>query len=748
MTNGGEGVNYMRRSVSKIIYINVILFFLVYMAFFNDLSRVINIDNLLKSSFSQYCTFAVPSFFMLSGSFFVKINYKKILPNSIKNRIGLENVSQDKMNKERSDNKILIPIFAFLIFGLTITKLLNYKQFTLTYSFKMNNILATGVNYFGGTLITLIVILLILKIFSKLKILKETESEGKNSIKPLLYVFAVLVVLFILSFLLIKYLTNNNYISYFYYTLYFVIGALLTLLALYGKMDEDLEEFINKIAIVFIIISILIILYNPAITSLHNIYGNLYLIDESSIYYFFSNVLLFMGIMLLDETEITVKDFYYINIFYTLYLLISFLVFKHFIGIDSLTRKSSFLTNTNILLISLLFFMISSLLTHLIIFIWNSVTERRKCIDNHPNKNDHKDFTMYDDQPIREESDDRLSRKIMAKKLSEVICNIHFNSSFAIGVSGEWGSGKTSILNMVKNNLDSDIVAVELDPWDTIDNNQLMNNFFSSIIEKLEENEDGSFKQIIREMKQYCYYLNNLSEVIPSTIFKVIRTISFISNYQNQSLKKKKDRLAKKLKNTNKKILVIIDDIDRLSDDRIPFIFQLIASIAKFPNIIYLLAYDKKVVTNALDNLQKDCGEMYLDKCIQLSIDIPNASKDHLNEILQHKITDQNRILNIKEDNSKYENFFDFIMQYIDSVRKINKFINTYTYYCFLLEQEIYYQDILRIVAIQLFQPSLYVCILAHENIFHLAVRNIMSYPRSITMLIIVKIINPSRKRM
>ena len=184
--------------------------------------------------------------------------------------------------------------------------------------------------------------------------------------------------------------------------------------------------------------------------------------------------------------------------------------------------------------------MISSLLTHLIIFIWNSVTERRKCIDNHPNKNDHKDFTMYDDQPIREESDDRLSRKIMAKKLSEVICNIHFNSSFAIGVSGEWGSGKTSILNMVKNNLDSDIVAVELDPWDTIDNNQLMNNFFSSIIEKLEENEDGSFKQIIREMKQYCYYLNNLSEVIPSTIFKVIRTISFISNYQNQSLKKKK----------------------------------------------------------------------------------------------------------------------------------------------------------------------------------------------------------------
>ena len=80
------------------------------------------------------------------------------------------------------------------------------------------------------------------------------------------------------------------------------------------------------------------------------------------------------------------------------------------------------------------------------------------------------------------------------------------------------------------------------------------------------------------------------------------------------SIDAQKDAVTKALLDQNHKFIVVIDDIDRLNNSQIRAIFQLINTVAGFPNMIYLLSFDREVVTRALQEEQNCNGEEYLER--------------------------------------------------------------------------------------------------------------------------------------
>lgn len=66
------------------------------------------------------------------------------------------------------------------------------------------------------------------------------------------------------------------------------------------------------------------------------------------------------------------------------------------------------------------------------------------------------------------------------------------------------------------------------------------------------------------------------------------------------SVSAKKQRLEEELLKFDGRVVVIIDDIDRLPNDQVRMLFQLVASLAKLPKINNLLSFDEEVVTRAL----------------------------------------------------------------------------------------------------------------------------------------------------
>lgn len=86
------------------------------------------------------------------------------------------------------------------------------------------------------------------------------------------------------------------------------------------------------------------------------------------------------------------------------------------------------------------------------------------------------------------------------------------------------------------------------------------------------------------------------------------------------SVSAKKQTLEKELLKFDGRVVVIIDDIDRLPNDQVRMVFQLVASLAKLPKINYLLSFDGEVVTWALSEVQKCDGAEYLEKVVQVPV--------------------------------------------------------------------------------------------------------------------------------
>ena len=100
-------------------------------------------------------------------------------------------------------------------------------------------------------------------------------------------------------------------------------------------------------------------------------------------------------------------------------------------------------------------------------------------------------------------------------------------------------------------------------------------------------------------------------------------------------MKNQRDKLIKVLKEISKPITVILDDIDRLSSDELQSILKLVRVTGNFPNIVYVLSFDKNRVIKTLNDNNID-GQDYLEKIIQIPFDIPQVPKNYYKKIYFH----------------------------------------------------------------------------------------------------------------
>ena len=200
------------------------------------------------------------------------------------------------------------------------------------------------------------------------------------------------------------------------------------------------------------------------------------------------------------------------------------------------------------------------------------------------------------DKPIANCKDDMLNRKDFAKNLAESILNFDSKENFVIGLYGKWGSGKTSIINMMVEEIlkgGERPVIIKFEPWNFTNKDSLITQFFKYLKSELMMSDKKKiFNNIGDVLDNYSDALD-YAESIPfvNKYSKLIKmTINFgsgrLKKYKGSDVLTAKHKLSEKLQDQNEKILVIIDDIDRLTNEEIRLVFQLVKSIADLPNII------------------------------------------------------------------------------------------------------------------------------------------------------------------
>ena len=330
------------------------------------------------------------------------------------------------------------------------------------------------------------------------------------------------------------------------------------------------------------------------------------------------------------------------------------------------------------------------------------------------------------DLPIERVSEDALNRQNVSKNLAKVMLEYSSPDAFAIGIYGKWGSGKTSVLNMILEIIEEksqDVVVLRFNPWICADSKQLVTQFFKQLSSAIKLKTPAKTK-VWKLIDNYADVFE-LSGMIPiaggilSTVGKILgKKAKTYSEQHCSDLQELKNQIIKRLREARIKIIVTIDDIDRLSEAEIISVFQLVKSLADFPYTIYVLAFDYEVVVHALGKVQNGDGKEYLEKVIQVPFEIPAPSIDDIYNFLFDKLNDV--LGNLQRDkwdkNTWGELFYFGIKWYIRTIRDITRYINVFSLKYELLKDETDTVDLLGITCLQVFEPNIYTKLLSHKE--------------------------------
>ncbi len=167
--------------------------------------------------------------------------------------------------------------------------------------------------------------------------------------------------------------------------------------------------------------------------------------------------------------------------------------------------------------------------------------------------------------------------------------------------------------------------------------------------------------------------------------------------------------LEKALADLNKPIIIILDDIDRLSTPEIRDVFKLVRLTANFPNIIYILAFDRGRIEIALSE-NGILGRDYLEKILQLAIDLPIIPKDVLNRqilmALDDVLADINNPGNFDEQ-VWADVFTEIIRPLIRNMRDVRRYATAVHLTLESIEGQVALVDVLALEAVRVFLPNI-----------------------------------------
>lgn len=276
---------------------------------------------------------------------------------------------------------------------------------------------------------------------------------------------------------------------------------------------------------------------------------------------------------------------------------------------------------------------------------------------------DNSNLSLATDTPIKAREQDLIGRIPFAERLADILKSAAGPESLVIGLYGPWGSGKTSVINLVENALsrkDDDgkagVSVVRFEPWNYLTAEQLLAQFLKEVEGALDKDAYGRRKlfgklrgkrpEVLNAFAAYSEALLMTAGAAASLAGAPLAGVAVpaFGNRLTSRLRKsadragsvsaKKQRLEEELLKFDGRVVVIIDDIDRLPNDQVRMVFQLVASLAKLPKINYLLSFDEEVVTRALSEVQKCDGAEYLEKVVQVPVRLPSISSGDLERIL------------------------------------------------------------------------------------------------------------------
>lgn len=332
-------------------------------------------------------------------------------------------------------------------------------------------------------------------------------------------------------------------------------------------------------------------------------------------------------------------------------------------------------------------------------------------------------------EPAKE---DLLNFKPYAQKVQNIIRGLSNTSeSIVIGIDGEWGSGKSTFNNMVfhlleenkdKEKEDRRIIKMRYNPWMYSGTDEMLFDFLNEM-KKCFYRPDSSKEIIGNAILKYSKYLKSVRisgkiglgemaslgvSVEPEQIFKQIG--GGLTN-ADEGLIDLKENVNQLLVDSDIKLVIFIDDLDRLDKDELFTILKLIKLTASFNHVVFIVAMDNNQVANSIGyrfGSSEDDGIKFLEKIINIPISLPlveDIDKRSFIESLLEKTFKQYKFIDITEKEFLVSSL---IRTRFKNPREAIRVINSFTYSLMIIGDEINAHDLFWIEYLKIKCPDLH----------------------------------------
>jgi predicted KAP-like P-loop ATPase len=324
------------------------------------------------------------------------------------------------------------------------------------------------------------------------------------------------------------------------------------------------------------------------------------------------------------------------------------------------------------------------------------------------------------DSSLVDPEKDLLGHANFAKYLAESICRMTYPEGFVIAVYGSWNSGKSTLLNFVVHYLqqkpeEEKPIIVPFNPWLFSGHENITRRFFDQLKNALSQ--ESSVPKGLRE--RVADFAAIISD-IPLPYAQTGKALAALLNDKDKEASQLKEEVEDTLVQQQRRIVITIDDIDRLAAEDIKELFRIFKAMRNFTNLVYLLVFDKEIVIRTVADTKEISEEAYLEKIIQVSFELPNPDKTSLRRLFFAKLD------NIFAETPKQkinqtrwgDIYFQGIEHFITNIRDITRLINTLTVTYPVVKDEVNPVDFIAIESLRVFCPKIYTIIHQNPHIF------------------------------
>ena len=300
------------------------------------------------------------------------------------------------------------------------------------------------------------------------------------------------------------------------------------------------------------------------------------------------------------------------------------------------------------------------------------------------------DFLEYNDMATE------LKTRLEAVNLSK--------KSYSVGIVGEWGIGKSSLLNLFANQVkQAGQIVVRFNPRSAKKVDLIQEEFFAVLTHELNKYNFNASKAL----GKYAYALN-----LHSSTKWIYAIWDWFADWTSES---EKNAINTIIRNTGKKIYVIIEDLDRLTGLEILEVLKLIDANGNFCNTVFLTAYDKTYVNGVLKAEIKYADEKtdFTDKYFQYELMLfKQPIGDVYGFLYTNLVAWVKEKLESEEDKRKIETgwatHYRQILNQITTIRQAKRYVNLFRYTYTKVDGKVDFVDFALVTLIRYFDNDAY----------------------------------------